>query len=370
VAVLLACAAALLATAATTPARATSTEPATARLPYVALGDSYSAGYGLQPTTDQPVPGCDQSAEDYPHQLAAALDLALTDVTCSGAVTANLTTTAQNTDQGTAPPQDNALNSSIRIVTLTIGGNDQGFAKILTYCAAASANGPLILHPLQPDCRSHFTAPGADNLHDNLAATVSPHITAALAAIHTKAPHAKIFVLGYPALAPDAANTPANGCFRPAVGNPLPTDGYPFTNTDVPFLLQTEQSLDDAIQSDTLAAGDAYISTLQASLAHSPCAASTQPPGTPWINGLSLASIFPPSIEPGAMHPNTAGVTYLTAQVTATIKNAFPPTATRTDKPAAHRTLSPAQSLALAATAGIGVILLLRRRTRTRAAKR
>ncbi len=188
-AVLLACAAPLLASAGTTtPAQAASTGPATARLAYAALGDSYSAGYGLQPLTDQPVPGCAQSSQDYPHRLAAALDLDLTDVTCSGAVTANLASTAQNTDQGTAPPQDNALNSSTRIVTLTIGGNDLGFAKILTYCAAASANGPLLLHPLQPDCRSHFTAPGPDNLQDNLAATVSPHITAAYPPTATRSP--------------------------------------------------------------------------------------------------------------------------------------------------------------------------------------
>jgi lysophospholipase L1-like esterase len=365
-AVLLVCTASLLASATTiAPAQAAST--AATGPAYVALGDSYAAGYGLQPSTGQPVPGCDQSAQDYPHQLAAALDLDLVDVTCGGAVTANITTTPENTGKGTAPPQDTALNGKTRIVTLTIGGNDLGFTDIATYCAAASAHGPLLTHPFEFDCRGHYTAPGSDNLHDKLDTTVSPAIAAVLAAIHTKAPRAKVFVLGYPAIAPDAADTPVGGCFRPTLGYPPPTEGYPFTSTDIPFLLQTEQSLDNAIQTDTLAAGDTFVPTLQASLAHTPCAASDIPAGTPWINGLSISSLTPPSLQPGALHPDAAGVAYLTAQLTAAIKATLPANSISTNPTAYHR-LAP--TLALAAVVAIAAaFLLLRRRTRRRAAR-
>lgn len=62
-----------------------------------------------------------------------------------------------------------------------------------------------------------------------------------------------------------STDTPVGGCFRPALGYPLSTEGYPFTNTDVQFLLQTGQSLDNAIRADTLAAGDTFVPTLQAS---------------------------------------------------------------------------------------------------------
>lgn len=362
---LLVCTASLLASATTiAPAQAAST--AATGLTYVALGDSYAAGYGLQPPTDQPVPGCDQSAQDYPHRLATALDLDLTDVACSGAVAANITTTPENTGKGTVPPQDTALNGNTRIVTLTIGGNDLGFTDIATYCAAASAHGPLLIHPFQFDCRSHYTASGSDNLQEKLDTTVSPAIAATLAAIHTKAPHAKVFVLGYPAIAPDAADTPVGGCFRPTLGYPPPAEGYPFTDTDVPFLLQTEQSLDNAIQTDTLAAGDTFIPTLQASLAHTPCAASATPAGASWINGLSIASLAPPSLQPGALHPDAAGVAYLTAQLTTAVKAALPPNYLSTNPTAYHR-LAPSLALAIAAIAA--AILLLRRRTRRRAAQ-
>jgi lysophospholipase L1-like esterase len=383
-AVLLACAVPLLTAAMTiAPAQAASNDTGTATatandtvgLSYVALGDSYSAGYGLQPLTALPVPGCAQSAQDYPHQLAAALGLDLTDVTCSGAMTANIAATAQYTGDGTAPPQVTALSDTTRIVTLTIGGDDLGFTDIAAYCAADSPNGPLLLHPSQHDCSTHYTTPGPDNLQAKLATTVSPAIAAVLAAVHTKAPNAKVFVLGYPAIAPDAADTPAAGCFRPTLGFPLPTNGYPFTDADIPFLLQTEQSLDDAIRTDALAAGDIFVPTLQASLAHTPCAASTQPAGTSWINGLSIASLLPPALKPGALHPDAAGVSYLTTQLTVSIKNAFAPrptSPTHASGPTVHRAFPTvfALTVVLALLAIAAALLLLRRRIRARAGQR
>jgi len=134
-----------------------------------------------------------------------------------------------------------------------------------------------------------------------------------------------VFVIGYPALAPDAADTPPGGCYRSPVGVPPTADGYPFTTTDLPFLLQTEQALDAAIQADAAAAGYTYISTMQASLTHTPCAASAQPAGTPWINGLSLESLLPPTPRPGALHPNAAGVAYDATRLSSAIRAAFAP---------------------------------------------
>ncbi|WP_216074289.1 hypothetical protein, partial [Acinetobacter baumannii] len=67
----------------TTPTAAVAAPP-TEGLQYVALGDSYAAGYGILPSTGLPVPGCDQGQQNYPHQVAAALGLQLTDVTCTG----------------------------------------------------------------------------------------------------------------------------------------------------------------------------------------------------------------------------------------------------------------------------------------------
>jgi hypothetical protein len=88
---------------------------------YVALGSSYAAGPGLPIVYDL---GCDHSNGNYAHQVASRLQLALTDVTCSGATTANITTTPQTTPTGVRPVQLDAVTPDTKLVTVTVGGND------------------------------------------------------------------------------------------------------------------------------------------------------------------------------------------------------------------------------------------------------
>src|SRR5918998_3913984 len=56
--------------------------PASAARPYTALGDSYTAGPLIPNQTGDP-PGCLRSDRNYPHLVANALKLSLTDVSCS-----------------------------------------------------------------------------------------------------------------------------------------------------------------------------------------------------------------------------------------------------------------------------------------------
>ncbi len=60
-------------------------------------------GFGIQPVVSGSPDGCYRAEQNYPHQLAAALGANLTDVTCSGAVTANIDTTGQVTMNGVGP---------------------------------------------------------------------------------------------------------------------------------------------------------------------------------------------------------------------------------------------------------------------------
>ena len=76
-------------------------------------------------------PECGQSLANYPHLVAAALKLSLTDVSCSGAKTENFTV-AQFPDQ---PPQFDALWPSTEVVTVGMGGNDNNlFATLVEGC--------------------------------------------------------------------------------------------------------------------------------------------------------------------------------------------------------------------------------------------
>lgn len=85
--VIAASAAVFLVAAAAAPATAAAYDApdATSGLEYVALGDSYSAGFGLIPYSETPAAGCYQALADYPHLVAAELGLTLDDRTCSGA---------------------------------------------------------------------------------------------------------------------------------------------------------------------------------------------------------------------------------------------------------------------------------------------
>ena len=89
---------------------------------YVALGDSYSAASGVLPPDPTAPPQCLRSTRNYPHVIAARVDVRLRDVTCGAAETGDY---FEEQYDGVAPQLD-ALTRRTRLVTMTIGGNDQG----------------------------------------------------------------------------------------------------------------------------------------------------------------------------------------------------------------------------------------------------
>ena len=119
----------------------------------VVLGDSYIAGEGAPsyfPGTDVlHVNRCHRAATAYPYLVADELDLSLTFAACSGAKTFHVTSTGQypaSKDVFGAKKQLDVLRESLdrtKLVLMSIGGNDAGFAEIGAACAA----------PGEPDCR-------------------------------------------------------------------------------------------------------------------------------------------------------------------------------------------------------------------------
>src|SRR4051795_9485441 len=105
-------------------------------LRYVALGDSYSAASGVLPPDPQAPPQCIRSIRNYPHVIAGSTGAQLSDVTCGGADTDDYFSPQY---QGVAP-QLEALSRSAQLVTMTIGGNDQGvFINTIQACGTAGA---------------------------------------------------------------------------------------------------------------------------------------------------------------------------------------------------------------------------------------
>jgi lysophospholipase L1-like esterase len=147
--------------------------PAHAAAPsYVALGDSYSSGTG---TEDYIADGteCLRSAFAYPSLISAARGYALTFRACSGATVADVTAS-----------QLSALSASTAYVTISIGGNDAGFADVLTECA-------------QPGWMSDCNG-AVDGAQSFVSGTLPSRLSGLYSSIRSKAPNAKVTVVGYP----------------------------------------------------------------------------------------------------------------------------------------------------------------------------
>jgi hypothetical protein len=246
-------------------------EGASAGLSYVALGDSYVAGPLILPPAPAAPADCAQSARDYPHLSATALGLSLTDVSCSGATTENLTSAAQYPDQ---PPQLDALNSTTRVVSVGIGGNDNNlFLGTLITCGAED-----LLFPFGTPCKSTY----ANKLSEEIKAD-GPVVGAALHEIHLLAPAASVLLVGYPDILPQSGN-----CW-PSV---------PLTTGDVAYLNGMEKELNSMLRKEAGANGVSYLNTYTPSIGHDACKGE----GTRWIEPAI------PQSDAFAVHPNELGM--------------------------------------------------------------
>lgn len=296
----------------------------TVSLDYVSLGDSYAAGLGQTPLTGEPAAFCGQSSANFPHQVATNLGLILTaDVSCSGARASNINEEAQedvNDSSSTVPIQVDALSADTDVVTISVGGVDAGFTGLAQACLALGAQGPVWgpnpVNPsfTAPDCKSFLVVDGVDTASAQIVGNAAGNIGEAYAAVRAKAPNAKVIVVGYPAIFPDAANTPRDGCFAPAiVGNdftePIP-NSFPYTDVDVEYLHQVEVTFNQVLAAQAAAAGFTFVDNLTPTLAHSACSED------PYMNRVTAG-------VPGSLHPNAAGIAFLTSQVSSATEAAF-----------------------------------------------
>lgn len=240
---------------------------------YVAVGDSFTAGPGVLNQQLNQI-GCFRSDHNYPHLVARARGSALRDPSCSGAKTADLTA-PQVILGGANPPQFNSLDAGVATVSMQIGGNDIGFTEILYRCAA--------LLPLGAPCHAAYTAGGTDELSRRIAAT-APKVAAALAEARRRSPQARIFVLGYPAILPEAGL----GCWP----------SLPIAPDDVPYLRDKEKELNAMLATQAAAAGATYVDVYTPSIGHDAC----QLPGLRWVEPLVPLSPAAP------IHPNALGM--------------------------------------------------------------
>jgi len=243
---------------------------------YVALGDSYTSGPLIPHQTGNPA-GCLRSTHNYPSLVAAALGaLSFTDASCAGATTVDMAA-QQPVLGGANPPELDALSTSTNLVTLGVGGNDIGFASIITTCSGLSYS-----RPSGSPCENLYTAGGTDQLAEMISAT-GPKVAAVLAAIHQRAPQARVLLVGYPDILPNDGQ----GCW-PVV---------PIARGDVPYLRGVELKLNAMLAAEAVANNANYVDTYGDSVGHDFC----QPTGVKWVEGLVPTSPAAP------VHPNALG---------------------------------------------------------------
>jgi lysophospholipase L1-like esterase len=209
---------ALLAAAFTIPSAA----PAVAAADHtemVVMGDSFSAGNGA--ANYYGPHDCWRSHANWAERYATWMRqngyaVRLTNVACNGATTAELTqrnrrvgddiivqgqcySTPKSPDEyiedrcfSYLRPQVEALNGNTDLVVLTLGGNDVGFSKIVHQCFV-----PLKRDP--GDCRREVTN-ARDRVRNTGPDGLRARLVRALTAIRSRAPGARIVLLGYPHL--------------------------------------------------------------------------------------------------------------------------------------------------------------------------
>lgn len=233
---------------------------------YVALGDSYTSAPAVGTPTGPA--GCLQTDGNYPHRLAAALDLELTDVSCGGATTGNMEQRQQAGGDSVAP-QLEAVGKDADLVTLSIGAND------------GDVYGSLVLNCAQLALADPAGAPCSDLAQQNpdvlpeIFDQVRTHIGETIDAIHERAPRARVVVVGYPQIIPATGTCPE----------------LPLAAGDYRFAREVIEEFVDAQREAAADGGAEFVDVWAATEGHDICGEE------PWIAGMK------PTRAATAYHP-------------------------------------------------------------------
>ncbi|MCP3802061.1 SGNH/GDSL hydrolase family protein [Allokutzneria sp. A3M-2-11 16] len=232
---------------------------------YVAMGSSFAAGPGIPPSQPSSPTACGRSSKNYPSLAAAKLRLALTDVSCSGATTANLLTAPQHGQ----PPQVDAVTANTRLVSITIGGNDVNYVgSLFAYSCQTSGGGAQ--------------CPSVDQAAiDAALKTVHTKIGNVVTAVRNKAPRAKVLLVNYLTILPRTG---------PAC------TGVPLTQAQVDFERGVARRLADATRRAAAETGASVVDAASASAKHDACAS------TPWMEKYN------PGQGRAGYHPTPTGM--------------------------------------------------------------
>ncbi|TQJ36705.1 choice-of-anchor L domain-containing protein [Arthrobacter sp. SLBN-122] len=278
---------------------------------YVALGDSYSAGEGNPPFasgTDQPTDTktgqeenrCHRSAAAYPVLMSGKLGVPVgKHWACAGAEIPNFYHGQWNeVAQLDRIALEGKTDPSVKLVTLTIGGNDAGFADVLGACIKAV---DARIDPFHPACQKYdhdvtnaiiALGSGKQNVCNlpPLKGCGVPSLHEVYAQIMARAPQARIVVAGYPHLFP---KVPPATCYVGSTA--FLSQGIPlsFTKADMTWMNKMSDLLNQQIR-DEVAVADptqqriSFAPVVDAFGGHEVCSAGSKSSDADWIIGAKV----------------------------------------------------------------------------------
>ncbi|HEX5395075.1 MAG TPA: SGNH/GDSL hydrolase family protein [Candidatus Saccharimonadales bacterium] len=303
-----------------------STKPINTQIPYLALGDSYISGEGAfdyAPGTDTENNTCHLSFLSYSYLINNDLDFNYNpypSVACSGATTDDIInkssdykgqadnkriTRGQRDNNGTTelvltsflPGYINQLgfvsHYQPKTITLSIGGNDMGFSKILLRC-------------MEPDsCFSDYE--DRVELVREINNIVFPNLVNTYQSLkNSSAPGARIYIIGYPQIA-----KPDGDC----------SENVRLDNNEVKFSQQIIAYLDSVINAAADKSGVKYVDVQDAFAGHRLCETNFLDSA---MNGITVGDDRPFSFGPiGAesYHPTALGYKLLEEKILAATNN-------------------------------------------------
>ena len=281
---------------------------------YVAIGDSYSAGEGLRPFNAHTGPvgdggdGCDRSQQAYsqllqfsPHQPAERF------AACSGAVSRDVFTPfTKDRDDGTKvsleTQVDDRVHPEVGLVTITIGGNDVLFSKIVQRCFVRSDCITADFDPGKPGRVPFPTRQPLSSWAPAAAKLVGARVAQIYAGLRLAYPNARIVVLGYPYLFPDTrASWVPDDCSSIL---------RRFSKHERDRIRQVTDRFNALLYLQAVRADVEFVSPVAVWDGHEPCGDKGQ-----YTNSIKPILSFHNPVDGGSFHPNRGGQKALAALV-------------------------------------------------------
>ena len=273
---------------------------------YVALGDSYSAGEGLTPfVPGTAVTNCDRSVSSaYPDLLSKLLRRqdpgeSFSFTACSGALISQILVPTHRAVL--VPPQiSGKVQPSVGLVTLTIGGNNAIFSKVVMTCLESGNCLDQVFPPTGVGEATQKHIPAGRLLTQWGPATIKQigdQDAALFRTLRQDFPNARIVVIGYPYLFPSRA-APGFPFFPPECASILNR----LSVTERAGVRTLQDDLNNRTYEAAVASGIEFVSPVAMWDGHEPCGAGGQ-----YTNSVKPYLNFPNPVNGGSFHPNAAG---------------------------------------------------------------